>query len=418
MAKWGVEYSWLGEVTDTNRLVITWNGEVIVDVDPKTVAHDGPVYDRPYARPDWQDALQADTFRSSAAGRDLPGTGEQLKAAVLELIASRTCATSPGSPASTTATWVATPRWPPRMMPAWCAWTKRAGWGWRSPPTPMAATPTWILTQELNWRWPSLPQRGHLRGHPGGGLRLPELRFPRGPGRNVAAGRGIRGLSDACMELGVPVTGGNVSLYNQTGEKAIHPTPVVATLGKLDDVARRTPSGWRAEADGQAIYLIGKTLDELDGSEYANLRGHLGGLPPKVDLAAEKALGQVLINASRDGMIDAAHDLSEGGLAAALSEMVLRYGVGARVALDEIMARDGIDAFTALFSETQARALVAVPRSEEVRFNDMTSARGITVARIGVVDAESNALEVQGHFTASVEELREVHEGTMEKYFG
>lgn len=225
-------------------------------------------------------------------------------------------------------------------------------------------------------------------------------------------------MSDACMELGVPVTGGNVSLYNQTGEKAIHPTPVVATLGKLDDVARRTPSGWRAEADGQAIYLIGKTLDELDGSEYANLRGHLGGLPPKVDLAAEKALGQVLINASRDGMIDAAHDLSEGGLAAALSEMVLRYGVGARVALDEIMARDGIDAFTALFSETQARALVAVPRSEEVRFNDMTSARGITVARIGVVDAESNALEVQGHFTASVEELREVHEGTMEKYFG
>src|SRR5699024_9914231 len=148
------------------------------------------------------------------------------------------------------------------------------------------------------------------------------------------------------------------------------------------------------------------------------LRGHLGGTPPKVDLAAEKELGAILINASRDGMIDAAHDLSEGGLAAALSEMVLRYGVGARVALDEIMARDGIDAFTALFSETQARALVAVPRSEEVRFNDMTSARGITVARIGVVDAESNALEVQGHVTASVEDLREADEGTMEKYFG
>ncbi len=229
---------------------------------------------------------------------------------------------------------------------------------------------------------------------------------------------GIRGLSDACMELGVPVTGGNVSLYNQTGDKAIHPTPVVATLGKLDDVARRTPSGWREEADGQAIYLIGTTKDELDGSEFANLRGHLGGLPPKVDLAAEKALGAILINASRDGMIDSAHDLSEGGLAAALSEMVLRYGVGARVALDEIKSRDGIDAFTALFSESQARALVAVPRSEEVRFNDMTSARGVTVARLGVVDAQSGALEVQGEFTVSVDDLREAHEGTMEKYFG
>lgn len=229
---------------------------------------------------------------------------------------------------------------------------------------------------------------------------------------------GIRGLSDACMELGVPVTGGNVSLYNQTGNKAIHPTPVVATLGKFDDVARRTPSGWREEADGQAIYLIGTTEDELDGSEFANLRGHLGGTPPKVDLAAEKELGAILINASRDGMIDAAHDLSEGGLAAALSEMVLRYGVGARVALNEVKERDGIDSFTALFSESQARAVVAVPRSEEVRFNDMTGARGVTVARLGIVDAQSGSLEVQGEFTVSVDELREANEGTMKKYFG
>lgn len=117
-------------------------------------------------------------------------------------------------------------------------------------------------------------------------------------------------------------------------------------------------------------------------------------------------------------MIDAAHDLSEGGLAAALSEMVLRYGVGARVALDDIKKRDGLDSFTTLFSESQSRAVVAVPRSEEVRFNDMTSARGVTVARLGIVDAQSKSLEVQGEFTVSVEDLREAHEGTMVKYFG
>jgi phosphoribosylformylglycinamidine (FGAM) synthase-like enzyme len=95
----------------------------------------------------------------------------------------------------------------------------------------------------------------------------------------------IRGLSDACMELGIPVTGGNVSLYNQTGTTPIHPTPLVAVLGKLDDVARRTPSGWRDE--GQAIYLLGTTSTELstvrNGPTSAR---HLGGLPPKVDLAA------------------------------------------------------------------------------------------------------------------------------------
>lgn len=90
----------------------------------------------------------------------------------------------------------------------------------------------------------------------------------------------IRGLSDACMVLGIPVTGGNVSLYNQTGTTPIHPSPVVAVLGKFDDVARRTPSGWRE--DGQAIYLLGTTAAELDGSEWSNLRGHLGGLPPRL----------------------------------------------------------------------------------------------------------------------------------------
>ncbi|GAB3620821.1 phosphoribosylformylglycinamidine synthase subunit PurL [Glutamicibacter endophyticus] len=419
MDKYGVEYSWLGEVTDTNRLIITWKGEVIVDVDPKTVAHDGPVYDRPYARPEWQDALQADTFRSSAAGANLPSTGEELKSAVLELIAS------------------------PNMCDK--SWITRQYDRYVGGNTALAAPDDAgvvrvdeetglgvAIATDANGRYT------YLDPYVGAQLALAESY------RNVATSgaipaavsdclnygspedsdvmwqlaEGIRGLSDACMELGVPVTGGNVSLYNQTGDKAIHPTPVVATLGKLDDVARRTPSGWRPEADGQAIYLIGTTKDELDGSEFANLRGHLGGLPPQVDLAAEKALGAILINASRDGMVDAAHDLSEGGLAAALSEMVLRYGVGARVALDEICQRDGIDAFTALFSESQARALVAVPRSEEVRFNDMTSARGITVARLGVVDAQSGALEVQGHFTASVDELREANEGTMEKYFG
>jgi phosphoribosylformylglycinamidine synthase len=212
------------------------------------------------------------------------------------------------------------------------------------------------------------------------------------------------------------VTGGNVSLYNQTGGVAIHPTPVVAMLGVLDDVRRRTPSGWRE--DGQAIYLLGTTQDELDGSEWANLRGHLGGLPPAVDLAREKLLGDLLINMSRDGMIDAAHDVAEGGLAATLAEMALRFGVGARIGLGEVCERDGVDLFTMLFSETQGRAVVAVPRSEEVRFKDMCTMRSYPHTRIGVVDAENHALDVQGEFGVGLDELREAHEGTLPKYFG
>ncbi len=87
-------------------------------------------------------------------------------------------------------------------------------------------------------------------------------------------------------------------------------------MGVMDDVTRRTPSGWAPEHDGQAIYLLGTTRDELDGSEWARFKGHLGGQPPKVDLALERQLGDMLVNMSRDGMIDAAHDVSAGGLAA------------------------------------------------------------------------------------------------------
>ncbi len=240
---------------------------------------------------------------------------------------------------------------------------------------------------------------------------------PEDPGVMWQFEQAIKGIAEGCRELGVPVTGGNVSFYNQTGDVAIHPTPVIGVLGVMDDVARRTPSGWKTP--GQVIYLLGTTRDELDGGEWAHvLHGHLGGRPPKVDLAAERLLGEILVNASRDGLVDAAHDLSDGGLAIALAEAAMRHGVGARVWLDAVCERDGVDAFTALFSESTARAIVAVPRSEEVRFTDMCTARGQVHARIGVVDDATDGLDVQGQFTVSLGELREAHTRTLPSVFG
>jgi phosphoribosylformylglycinamidine synthase subunit PurL len=200
-----------------------------------------------------------------------------------------------------------------------------------------------------------------------------------------------------------------VSLYNQTGSTAILPTPVVAVLGVIDDVARRTPSGFGEV--GQQIYLLGTTRDELAGSVWADVvHGHLGGLPPQVDLAAERQLAEILVNCSRDGLVDAAHDLSEGGLAQALVESCLRSDVGARVWLP-----DDLDPFVALFSESAGRAIVAVPRSEEVRFTDMCAARGFPHRRIGVTDgAGSDAvLDVQDRFTVPLAELRAAWSATL-----
>ena len=404
-----MEYSWLGEVTDTGRLIIDWDGETIVDVDPRTVAHDGPVYNRPFHRPEWLDALQADSFKG-----EVPA---DLGAAVVELMS---------SPNMASKSWV-TDQYDRYVQGNTAqAMPDDAGVIRVDESTGLGVA----LSTDANGRY------CYLNPREGAKLALAEayrnvatsgarplavtdcLNFgsPEDPEVMWQFAESVTGLADACQELGVPVTGGNVSLYNQTGGVPIHPTPVVGVLGVFDDVARRTPSGWRE--DGQAIYLLGTTRAELDGSEWSNLRGHLGGQPPVVDLGREKALAEILINASRDGMVDAAHDLSEGGLAAALVESSLRFGVGARVGLDELAARDGISVFEALFSESQGRALVSVPRSEEVRFNDMCTARGFEHLRLGVVDAESGSLDVQGAFTLSLDELREAHEGTLPKYFG
>ncbi|MCC9197554.1 phosphoribosylformylglycinamidine synthase subunit PurL [Arthrobacter sp. zg-Y820] len=412
MAKWNVEYSWLGEVTGSGRLIIDWAGETIVDVDPKTVAHEGPVYHRPFHRPEWQDKLQADSFAGTR-----PFGADAIKKSILELMA---------SPNMCDKSWVTNQFDRYVQGNTALAMPDDAGVIRVDETTGLGVA----ISTDANGRY------AYLDPYEGARLALAEsyrnvatsgatplavsdcLNFgsPEDPEVMWQFAEAVRGLADGCRELGIPVTGGNVSLYNQTGGVAIHPTPVVGVLGVFDDVARRTPSGWRE--DGQAIYLMGATKDELDGSEFANLHGHLGGRPPAVDLLREKLLGELLVNASRDGMIDAAHDLSEGGLAAALSEMALRFGVGARIGLDEACERDGVDLFTMLFSETQSRALVSVARSEEVRFKDMCSARGYAHMRIGVVDTEIGALDFQGHFSLPLSELKEAHEGTLPKYFG
>jgi phosphoribosylformylglycinamidine synthase len=223
----------------------------------------------------------------------------------------------------------------------------------------------------------------------------------------------VRGLADGCRALGLPVTGGNVSLYNQTATSAVLPTPVVGVLGVLDDVTRRTPSGFRTP--GQTIYLLGTTRDEFGGSEWAHVEhDHLGGRPPAVDLDAERALAEILVRGSRDRLVEAAHDVSDGGLAQALVESCLRYGVGARVTVPA-----GIDPFVFLFAESAARAVVAVPRSAEARFTDLCSARGYPYQEIGVVGdaAGTPVLEVREQFSVPLAELREAFESTLPALF-
>ena len=418
VGRWEVETSVLGEVTGDGRLQIFWHGEQIVDVDPSTVAVDGPVYERPVAYPTWIDALRDD----SAAALQRPSEPDEVREQFLALVASPNLADT---------SWITNQYDYYVLGNTALSFPDDAGMVRVDEESGLGFS----IATDCNGRYCQLDP------YQGAQLALAEayrnvavtgakpvavtdcLNFgsPENPEVMWQFGQAVDGLADGCLELGIPVTGGNVSFYNQTGDQPIFPTPVVGVLGIIDDVARRIPSGWQDA--GENIYLLGVTANELSGSAWAQtVHNHLGGRPPAVDLAAERRLADLLHAGALQGLISSAHDLSSGGLAQALAEGVMRFGVGARVWLNEIIERDGVDAASALFSESTGRVIVSVPREDDVKFRGLCEGRGYPVLRIGVTDAPGDgadpSLEVQGLFTVSASDLREVSRATLPAAFG
>jgi phosphoribosylformylglycinamidine synthase len=226
----------------------------------------------------------------------------------------------------------------------------------------------------------------------------------------------VTGLADACLEMGTPVTGGNVSFYNQTGDVAIHPTPVIGVLGVIDNVERRTPMAWGR--DGELVYVLGTTRDELGGSEWAHaIHAHLGGYPPVLDLAAEKTLAGILVAGSVEKLFSAAHDVSEGGIAQTIAEMAMRSGIGVRLDIPS-----GLDAFTFLWSESATRAVVVVPQNQNDVFLSLCASKSFPVTKIGEVKSISKSIELEGVFGESlsldIAELSAISEETLPRLFG
>ncbi|GAB19962.1 phosphoribosylformylglycinamidine synthase 2 [Gordonia effusa NBRC 100432] len=408
--KWDVLATVIGEVTDGERLVIDWHGQTVVDVPPRTVAHQGPVYERPVQRP----ASQDDVVASTTAGLQRPRSAAELRETTLKLLA---------SPALCSRKFI-TEQYD-RYVRGNTVLAENADSGM-------------IRIDEETGRGISLATDASgrytfLDPYRGAQLALAEayrnvvvsgatpaavtncLNFgsPEDPAVMWQFQQAVRGLADGCVQLGIPVTGGNVSFYNQTGSTPILPTPVVGVLGVIDDVRRRIPTGIGTEP-GETLILLGETRDEFDGSIWSQVvHDHLGGVPPVVDLAHEQLLGEILVASSRDGLISAAHDLSEGGLIQSVIEAALAGETGCRIILPE-----GADPFVTLFSESAGRVLVAVPRTEESRFSAMLDARGMPWTRIGVVDQGSDSVSVQDHFDLPLEELRTTFEATLPALFG
>ncbi len=405
--KWDVTATVIGEVTETNCLVISSHGETVVDVPPQTVAHQGPVYHRPLQRPPTQDAIQAST--PDALPR--PSTPDALRATVLRMVA---------SPGLCSRAWI-TDQYD-RYVRGGTVLAQPSDAGMvRIAETTQRGV---AVATDCNARYCALDP------YTGTQLALAEayrnvavtgatplavtncLNFgaPTDPGVMWQFEQAVRGLADGCAALGIPVTGGNVSFYNQTGDTAILPTPVVGVLGVIDDVRRRIPTG--LGHIGDEVWLLGETRDEFGGSEWAHeVHRHLGGRPPAVDLAREQAIGEVLAAASRDSLVRGAHDLSDGGLAQVLVEACLLGGAGARVTLPA-----QLDPFVALFSESSARVVVGVPGASAHRVAQLCTDHGVPVTRLGKVHT-TPGLEIVNVATFGLDELRAAWRNTLPALF-
>ena len=397
--KWDVTVTVIGEVTDGDRLEITWHGELIVDVPPRTVAHEGPVYSRPLAEPAYIARVNAEVINPA-----IPLTAQEIKDAILMMAATPNLADK---------SWVTNQY--DRYVQGNTVQSQPddSGMVRIDEKTHLGVA----VATDANANW------SYLNPYEGAKLALAEasrniatagaialavtncLNFgsPEDPGVMWQFAETVRGLADGCLEMGLPVTGGNVSFYNQTGEVAILPTPVIGVLGVIDDVRTRTPMSF--DRAGLELYLLGASDENFSGSEWAYLHGMRGGQAPTADLQREMKLIKLLVKGRTEKIFTAAHDLSQGGLTATLTEMVLRHNIGATITL----SNPGIN----LLVETPGRVVVAI---EPEKVAALKNAAGyIPITYLGTTGG--NALVIND-VHIPLEELRTAHTSTFQKLFG
>jgi phosphoribosylformylglycinamidine synthase len=397
--KWDVTVTVIGEVTDGDRLEITWHGELIVDVPPRTVAHEGPVYSRPLAEPAYIARVNAEVINPV-----IPKTAQEIKAAILMMAATPNLADK---------SWVTNQY--DRYVQGNTVQSQPddSGMVRIDEKTHLGVA----VATDANANW------SYLNPYEGAKLALAEaarniatagaiplavtncLNFgsPEDAGVMWQFAETVRGLADGCLEMGLPVTGGNVSFYNQTGDVAILPTPVIGVLGVIDDVRTRTPMSF--DRAGLELYLIGASDENLSGSEWAYLHGMRGGQAPIADLQREMRLIELLVKGRTEKIFTAAHDLSQGGLTASLTEMVLRHNVGAKITLPN----PGMN----LLVETPGRVVVAIEPEKVAALK--TVAGDIPLTFLGTTGGDAlviNDVEI------SLAELRTAHTSTFQKLFG
>ena len=402
-AHWDVTCAEIGEVTDGEHLLIRHRGELVVDAPAHTIAHEGPVYERPWARPEWQDEVQ------QFQGVEKPTDPAAVKAALLAMV---------GSPALCSRAFI-TDQYD-RYVRGNTVQAQHANAGvLRIDEQTHRGV---AVSADASGRYTKLDPNMGARlalaeayrnvavtgARPVAVTNCLNFGSPEDPAVMWQFREAVHGLADGAKELVIPVSGGNVSFYNQTGSEAILPTPVVGVLGVIDDVRESVRNKLGTVSGTEELYLLGQTFDEFGGSIWQQVSGAgLSGLPPQVDLANEEKLMEFF---QQPGVVSAAHDVSEGGVAQVIAELAIYSNKG--VSLDVSGVYD--DVFTALFSESASRVVVAATDGAAVvrRAQEL----GIPVVKIGETIDEP-VVRVEGQFEVPVAELTRAWTETLPRLF-
>jgi len=411
--KWGLDAVVVGEVTDGGLLRVKDHGKLAAEIPAHPLAEEGPVYRRPIAQPPLHNETPAEWFSFSAADADLTGNFVKLL----------------GSPA------IASKRWITEQYDTSVRTNTLAGPGASDAAVIRIKDPeTGIVKRALalstdgNGRWCQLnPRVGAMHAvaeaarnvaasgaHPMAATNCLNFGSPEKPEVMWQFSEVIDGLTVACNELGTPITGGNVSFYNETLGKSIYPTPVIGVLGILEDASRVLKIGFREERDA-IVLLDGATSvgaqhaapqlgthREFSSSEYSKtIGGIVAGEPPAVDLAAEKRLQECLVSLAASRTVRSAHDVSDGGIAVTLAESCFASLVGAQHAAPQLGANVKLEetspAEYALFGERGARAVVSAAPTSLAHVLETARQYGVTAHQIGqVIRGDAFRIEYRG----------------------
>jgi phosphoribosylformylglycinamidine synthase len=419
--KWDLHAVKVGEVTEGTRLKVYERGALVADVPNRALTDEAPVYQRPMEEPHWQKRVQQLSLPALGA----PPAAQQ---AFDRLIVEPT---------------IASKRWAYRQYDHTVGTNTIAQPGMSAAVVRVKGTSRGLaISVDGNGRFCYLdPYQGArlavaeaarnvacAGGEPIGATNNLNFGNPERPEIMWQIAEAVRGIGDACRALSAPITGGNVSLYNETEGRAIFPTPVLGVVGLLEDASKTVTRVFKTV--GSAVVLLGDNLGELGGSEYlATMHDLVAGRPPALDLKREAALQALIVKLIRNGCIESAHDCSEGGLAIALAECTFDSGgLGVSADVTAVGEDPAYAVMATLFGESASRIVISVASDQLDTVMTAAEEAGLTAREIGRVGGDSIRLSVNGvvaiesavsvaeqAWATAIEKKMQNAEGTMQK---